>query len=724
MLLWGATAAFAVTEDFGSGAQDSILNMGWIVTPGFNACDVSANSATATLLGTTGRALDPATLVPALGFWGKFQKAITGGPSGASGLWIWSFRTQEWMGEPSDDPKITSQRSYVALADAAGNPLIAIYANDPWVSGTSGAWCLDISGFTGSSSSSFWGNPDVFKNGANTSMEVTIDLDNKKIWARAYHPYGGYYDSATLTYTGAPAALFNSFQIVENVGENAYGTGRTTVGLPIDDMSLTKFVQPVEKTISYRGKLSNNGQPVNGTASMKFDLYNAETGGTAVSSGTTGSVTVTNGVFSKGIGPVLTDVLQQNPDLWLQITVNGVPMNQRLKLYAAPYAATSYSAETPGESQPTSWQSHYLKQGDGQGGWNSVKCEYQLLPGVTPFGLVQMENQKLVLMGTQGLGGEERVVISFSTNRGDSWTPFQKVGFLTGRPMELAYLGGNNLTFRADFTRYYSYDGGATWPAGVVVPEITPGGGLFGQEGNPLLDRDGSGTVTAMAEIGYKHQSGSDWDYSIPTDGYIRWSTDQGRTWANDIKPSAWHFNYSYGGSNYPRGTSEGSVVRAANGDVIAALRTDLHPRFYVGGVVGGGWTDGLEGTGFSRSTDNGVTWTPVSILFEAGRQHAALHKLPNGWLVMTMVRRNHMSNGAALPSDYYRGCEALISKDNGVTWNLDRMYILDEFYYYNPANWVEPQCGHDCTVVLDDGRILTAYGKYLQGIGLVRWSP
>jgi len=73
-------------------------------------------------------------------------------------------------------------------------------------------------------------------------MVVTIDLDNKQIWARAYHPYGGYYDSATLTYTGAPAALFNSFVICENVGENAYGSGRTTVGLPVDDMSLTGVV--------------------------------------------------------------------------------------------------------------------------------------------------------------------------------------------------------------------------------------------------------------------------------------------------------------------------------------------------------------------------------------------------------------------------------------------------------------------------------------------------
>jgi len=340
LLLWGATAAFAVTEDFGSGDQDSILNMGWIVAPGFAACDVSANSATATLLGTTGRALDPATLVPAYGFWGKFQKTIANAPTTASGLWTWSFRTQEWMGESSDDPMITSQRSYVALADAAGNAVIGIYANDPWVSGTGGAWCLDISGFTGSSSSSFWGNPEVFKNGANATMVVTIDLDNKQIWARAYHPYGGYYDSATLTYTGAPAALFNSFQIIENVGENAYGSGRTTVGLPVDDISLT-VVRSV--TISYQGKLSNIGQPVSGTASVKFDLYDAETGGTAVWSGTAGDVTVTDGIFSKGIGPVLGSLFQQNPNLWLEITANGQVLSPRVKLDTAPYAATSFT---------------------------------------------------------------------------------------------------------------------------------------------------------------------------------------------------------------------------------------------------------------------------------------------------------------------------------------------------------------------------------------------
>lgn len=375
-----------------------------------------------------------------------------------------------------------------------------------------------------------------------------------------------------------------------------------------------------------------------------------------------------------------------------------------------------------------SWQSRTLNQGG--------TSEYQLLQSpygspATPYGLVQMDDGELALVGAwNNLGGGEVFFISFSKDRGDSWTPFQTVGDLWGRPTELAYLGGNELTFWAGMgegVRCYSHDRGRTWPEADRVPnQKSTAGDILYPEGNPLLDRNPSGNVTAMAEIGYKGQSGSSWDYSIPTDDYIRWSTDQGRTWTNEVKPSAWRFNYSYGGSNYQRGTSEGSLVRAANGDIVAALRTDLHPRFYVGlpAPIGGGWTDGLEGTGFSRSSNNGQTWTPVSVLFEAGRQHATLQKMPNGWLVMTMVRRNNVNNGAATPVNYNRGCEALISKDNGVTWNVSNPYVLDEFYYYNPDNWVESQSGHGATCVLDDGRILTAYGKYQQGIGLIRWSP
>ena len=69
-------------------------------------------------------------------------------------------------------------------------------------------------------------------------------------------------------------------------------------------------------------------------------------------------------------------------------------------------------------------------------------------------------------------------------------------------------------------------------------------------------------------------------------------------------------------------------------------------------------------------------------------------------------------------------GCEAIVSHDNGLTWDLDRVYILDEWAYYDGANWCSAKCGHKCSAVLNDGHILTAYTNWLAGSVIIRWRP
>jgi hypothetical protein len=179
----------------------------------------------------------------------------------------------------------------------------------------------------------------------------------------------------------------------------------------------------------------------------------------------------------------------------------------------------------------------------------------------------------------------------------------------------------------------------------------------------------------------------------------------------------------TYNGQVYQRGVSEGSIVRAANNDLVAALRTDMPPRFFVGG---GPWDDSLEGTGVSISHDNGATWSPVNVLFEAGRHHANLQRLSNNDLLMTMIVRDDIRTpGSSGLDSHRRGCDALISHDNGLTWNLDQRITLDEFDYHNPSYWVDGQCGHLASTVLADGSVLTAYGNYRIGPAvLVKWNP
>ena len=52
----------------------------------------------------------------------------------------------------------------------------------------------------------------------------------------------------------------------------------------------------------------------------------------------------------------------------------------------------------------------------------------------------------------------------------------------------------------------------------------------------------------------------------------------------------------------------------------------------------------------------------------------------------MTLIEREDILPGESVLNSYMRGLDALVSHDNGLTWNLDRQITLDEFNYYNPA--------------------------------------
>ena len=102
---------------------------------------------------------------------------------------------------------------------------------------------------------------------------------------------------------------------------------------------------------------------------------------------------------------------------------------------------------------------------------------------------------------------------------------------------------------------------------------------------------------------------------------------------------------------------------------------------------------------------------------------HGHLLKLPDGRLVLTMTVRADVMNGKLL--SYRRGCEAVISRDNGLTWDLDRKVILDEWEFYDSHNATIGQAGHLCATLLDDGSILTIHNNYLtMGISLIKWRP
>ena len=400
-----------------------------------------------------------------------------------------------------------------------------------------------------------------------------------------------------------------------------------------------------------------------------------------------------------------------------------------------------------GAAVPPEWAPHAVRRGDGRGGWVDCPARYRFLrhPGgvyTYPFGLAAMDNGELMLIASWNDGTSadarkrEHPFVAFSRDDGETWTDFNLVPNSIGRPMALTDLGHGRLFFFTDPlkpvlpTQHFTADYGRTWPEWRVLQPAANGGtangvaplGFFGAEGNALVLPGPDGNAAQVVLIGWNFPVGSPWPQrpASVNGGILRWSRDGGRSWTGEHAPKAWQFEEKYKGKTYLRGVNEGSLVRAANGWLVAALRTDLPMRF-----MDGGNEDSLEGTGYSLSRDDGRTWSPVRVLFEAGRHHAHLLKLPNGDLLMTLIVRDDIRNGAMRRASNLQGCEAILSHDNGLTWDLEHKYIVDSFEYDNPAKWYQGMCGHLSSCLLRDGSILTAYGNYVQqGVVLVRWRP
>ena len=117
------------------------------------------------------------------------------------------------------------------------------------------------------------------------------------------------------------------------------------------------------------------------------------------------------------------------------------------------------------------------------------------------------------------------------------------------------------------------------------------------------------------------------------------------------------------------KGANKVSLLRAANGHLLAACRTDV-PRRLTGKTL-----DHYEGLGVSISKDDGQTWSAVKTSYDYGRHHPSLVLMPNQDIVMTyVVRLGYVDDRNGFPQF---GIEAIVSHDHGVTWDLDHCYLL-----------------------------------------------
>jgi hypothetical protein len=372
---------------------------------------------------------------------------------------------------------------------------------------------------------------------------------------------------------------------------------------------------------------------------------------------------------------------------------------------------------------PVGWLKHGVLRMNGAQGSLNTPARFLFISGGWEYSNAQMpylvcvpEKKRLLMSAEVGAGPVHTVLVS-SDDHGATWSqPRWMHTDAAGNPdftcvTGLTYLGDGKLVASSD-TYWFSNDYGQTWANPVPAPRGVEGKPMW-QWDPMLVDRaPRTGKVTRIAECRYKENGTFDTpDYF--SQACVHFSPDGGRTWSQEIGVPQW------------RGINEVVLVRARNGDLVAACRTD-NPRQFLGLE-----NDQYSGLATCVSHDDGKTWSEPNRLYWWGRHHPHMVVLPNGDIVMTYVVRNgYLDDEDGFPRF---GVEAAISHDNGQTWDLDHKYILASWTAKIKGTWWgSPQS--TSTAVLPGGALLTAFGTGLRNVpeqaickmdvALVRWRP
>ena len=356
------------------------------------------------------------------------------------------------------------------------------------------------------------------------------------------------------------------------------------------------------------------------------------------------------------------------------------------------------------------WKTHDVQQLNGSAERLKLPAQFQIMTEswhrvvAVPYIVYMPEKDRVLMLVSCDI--PHQAMVLESDDHGDTWSEPRLVHSDeagkgdTGIGLGLAYLGSGNALLRANM-RWFSRDYGRTWTEHLPLP---PGPAHAWDP--PFVDRDPkTGKVTRLWESIYEE------DHSHPrpwSQAYLRWSADEGCTWSDLVKVPQW------------AGANEVALIRAKNGDLVAACRTDWPDKFAATGL------DHYQGLGVSVSKDDGRTWSELTRLYEWGRHHPSMVLLPDGRIVMTyVVRKGYVDTPEGFPQF---GVEAVVSRDNGATWDLDHRYILADW----PGNRKDAGSWHrssqaTSSVLLPDGSILTAFGTGYRtpperDVGLVRW--
>ncbi|MAE64547.1 MAG: hypothetical protein CMJ18_09785 [Phycisphaeraceae bacterium] len=337
-----------------------------------------------------------------------------------------------------------------------------------------------------------------------------------------------------------------------------------------------------------------------------------------------------------------------------------------------------------------------------------------------PYAAYMPERDRLIVLLNSG--DPMRPCLMESDDHGATWSAPRLVreDVPPDLGVGLAYLGDGRLILTVlgeASRRFFSDDFGESWDRSAPMP--APSFGRSKSEWDPpLVDRDpGSSAVRRLYSTAYQQATPYPPDHD-PDWACLRTSDDLGQTWSEDVMVPQW------------RGINEVALVRAANGDLVAACRTDwLEEHVYYQNVLTE--SDHYSGLACSVSSDDGATWSEATILYRYGRHHPSMVVMPDGAIVMSyVVRKGYPKH----PSGHDRyGIEAMVSRDHGRTWDPSA-YLLHDWSANRTdeyAWFASSQC--TSTVLLPDGDLLTCFSTGVltppdaavprRDVAFVRWT-
>lgn len=392
------------------------------------------------------------------------------------------------------------------------------------------------------------------------------------------------------------------------------------------------------------------------------------------------------------------------------------------------------------------WKDHQIQQLNGRGERIELPAKLQIVTesltglwleqwnqvAAVPNMIYLPERDQILLMAS--CGNPHQAVILTSDDHGATWSEPRYMhtdaagNSDTGLAVGLVSVtAGQVLTWTLDYMavpkqpwiRWSSENGGQTWSKGAPIPLAR----AYPWD-KPMVEQDPqTGAVSKIWETAYIE----DHTRTIWSQAYLRHSEDQGRNWSDFREIPEWS------------ACNEVHLVRAKNGDLVAALRTDMPKRFVTTDPETGA-ADALdlyEGLGISISRDEGHSWSTVEKLYDWGRHHFSMLVLANGDIVMSYASR---MGYVETPEGYPQfGVEAIVSHDHGATWDLDHRYIFAAWPGNRTDAWLWNRCSQaTSSVLLPNGAILTAFGsghraEVIEGkestycprdVGLVQWRP